>query len=199
MTSKPPTEKELLKGLDERTSHSDELTQPLPQELTPLARLKGSVKRYDRPTDPVWDEWFDSEGRATEDLMTERLVGRERFARLIEDSGGIWLLPEVLNFLKFTESEVRDRLNRNELLAFTIGPQSLGFPRFQFDDENRCVIVGVKPFLEETASWDPVSQIRFLLVPYQPESNGETPLDLLQRGETDRALELARLYLEQRP
>ncbi|WP_273428378.1 hypothetical protein [Marinobacter sp.] len=199
MTSKRPTEKELLEGLDERTSHSDELAEPLLQELTPLEHLRGSVRRYDRPTDPVWDEWFDSEGRAKEGFMTEPLGGRERFARLLEDSGGIWLLPEVSSFLKLTESEVRDRLNRNELLAFIIGPQSLGFPRFQFDDENRCVIVCVKPFLEETASWDPVSQIRFLLVPYQPESTGETPLDLLQRGETDRALELARLYLEQRP
>ena len=56
------SEKALLEGLDAHTVHADELAQPLPAELTPLERLKGSVKRYDRPTDPVWDEYFDSEG-----------------------------------------------------------------------------------------------------------------------------------------
>tara|TARA_Y100001001_G_scaffold164562_1_gene197211 strand:- start:5276 stop:5518 length:243 start_codon:yes stop_codon:yes gene_type:complete len=72
MTSKRPSEKELLDGLDTHTAHADELAEPLPQELTPLERLKGSVKRYDRPTDPVWDEWFESDDRATEDFMEDR-------------------------------------------------------------------------------------------------------------------------------
>jgi len=57
MATKRPTEKELLDGLDAHTAHADELAEPLPQELTPLERLKGSVKRYERPTDPVWDEY----------------------------------------------------------------------------------------------------------------------------------------------
>lgn len=72
MTSKRPSEKELLDGLDAHTAHADELAEPLPQELTPLERLKGSVKRYDRPTDPVWDEWFESDDRVTEDFMEDR-------------------------------------------------------------------------------------------------------------------------------
>ena len=61
MTTKRPTEKELLDGLDAHTAHADELADLLPQELTPLERLKGTVKRYDRLTDPVWDEFFDSD------------------------------------------------------------------------------------------------------------------------------------------
>lgn len=69
MTTKRPTEIELLGGLD---AHADEIAQPLPQELTPLERLKGSVKRYDRPTDPVWDEFFDSEEGVSEDFMKDR-------------------------------------------------------------------------------------------------------------------------------
>jgi antitoxin VapB len=72
MTSKRPSEKELLDGLDAHTAHVDELAEPLSQELTPLERLKGSVKRYDRPTDPVWDEWFESDDRATADFMEDR-------------------------------------------------------------------------------------------------------------------------------
>ncbi|AMQ90550.1 hypothetical protein [Marinobacter sp. LQ44] len=71
MKTKRPTEKELLEGLNPHTAHADELAEPLPQELTPLERLKGSVKRYDRPTDPVWDEYFDSEG-VSEDFMEDR-------------------------------------------------------------------------------------------------------------------------------
>ncbi|MEH6562307.1 MAG: hypothetical protein V7713_12845 [Marinobacter sp.] len=72
MNKKCPTETELLDGLDAHTAHADEVAQPLPQELTPLERLKGSVKRYDRPTDPVWDEFFDSEEGVSEDFMEDR-------------------------------------------------------------------------------------------------------------------------------
>jgi len=53
--SKPLTEKELLKNLNAHTAHADELATPLPEELEPLARLKGSVKRYDRPFDGCWE------------------------------------------------------------------------------------------------------------------------------------------------
>lgn len=72
MTPKRPTEKELLKGLDAHTAHADELAEPLPQELTPLERLKGTVKNYERPTDPVWDEYFDSDEGVTDDFMEDR-------------------------------------------------------------------------------------------------------------------------------
>lgn len=80
MSKKRLTETELLVGLDAYTAHADELAQPLPQELTPLKRLKGSVKRYDRPTDPVWDEFFYSEEGVSEDFMEDRdqlLKGQE--------------------------------------------------------------------------------------------------------------------------
>ncbi len=54
------TEHELLDGLNATTAHADELAELLPQELTPLERLKGSVTRYERPLDSVWDECSDS-------------------------------------------------------------------------------------------------------------------------------------------
>lgn len=72
MTTKRPTEKELLDGLNAHTAHADELAAPLPQELTLLERLKGTVKRYERPTDPVWDEFFDSDEGVTDDFMEDR-------------------------------------------------------------------------------------------------------------------------------
>ena len=61
MSIKRMTEQDLLEGLDAKGAHADELAEPLPQELEPLERLRGSVKRYIRPTDPVWDECFDSD------------------------------------------------------------------------------------------------------------------------------------------
>jgi len=61
MVSKRFTEKNLLKNLDERNSHADEMAELLPQELEPLERLRDSVTRYIRPTDPVWDEYVDSD------------------------------------------------------------------------------------------------------------------------------------------
>jgi antitoxin VapB len=72
MTKQHLTEKELLTGLDAHKAHADELAEPLPQELTPLERLKGSVKRYDRPTDPVWDEFSDSEENIDDDRTENR-------------------------------------------------------------------------------------------------------------------------------
>jgi len=71
MSKHRKSEKELLEGLDSFTAHADELAEPLPSELTPLERLKGTVKHYDRPTDPVWEEYFDSEG-VSDDFMEER-------------------------------------------------------------------------------------------------------------------------------
>lgn len=72
MTIKRMTEQELLHDLDPHTAHADELAKSLPEELTPLERLKGSVKRYERPTDPVWEEYFDFSEGVTDDFMEDR-------------------------------------------------------------------------------------------------------------------------------
>lgn len=50
-----------MEGLDAEAVHADELAKLLPQELTPLERLKGSVLSYERPFDPAWECYFDSE------------------------------------------------------------------------------------------------------------------------------------------
>lgn len=72
MNKKRISEKQLLDGLDPYLAHADELAEALPQELTPLERLKGSVKKYERPTDPVWDEFFESEEGVIDDFMEVR-------------------------------------------------------------------------------------------------------------------------------
>tara|TARA_R110002095_G_scaffold200413_2_gene180651 strand:- start:1204 stop:1443 length:240 start_codon:yes stop_codon:yes gene_type:complete len=55
------TEEELLKDLDAYGAHAEELAELLLHESTPLERLKGSVVRYDRPFDSVWEEHFNSD------------------------------------------------------------------------------------------------------------------------------------------
>jgi len=72
MKLKRITEKELLAGLNPYTSHADELAKPLPSEISPLERLKGTGTRYDQPTDPVGDEFFESEEGVTDDFMEDR-------------------------------------------------------------------------------------------------------------------------------
>ncbi|MGO1501451.1 MAG: antitoxin Xre/MbcA/ParS toxin-binding domain-containing protein [Marinobacter sp.] len=74
MSIKRMTEKELLADLDADKTHANELAEPLPHELDPLERLRGSVKHYDRPADPVWDESFDTVKRAGDDFMEMPLV-----------------------------------------------------------------------------------------------------------------------------
>jgi len=76
MKKKRPTEQELLKDLDACGAHADELTEPLPHESEPLEKLRGSVKKLERPTDPAadpehWEAWFDGEG-VSEDFMKDR-------------------------------------------------------------------------------------------------------------------------------
>lgn len=61
MKKKPFTEQELSEDLNEESAHADELAQQLMHELSPLERLKGSVTSYERPLDPVWDEYVDSD------------------------------------------------------------------------------------------------------------------------------------------
>lgn len=52
---KLPTEQELLRGLNEYTSHADEVAKPTMEEVEPLRRLKGSVERYHEPFESLWD------------------------------------------------------------------------------------------------------------------------------------------------
>ncbi|WP_379866466.1 hypothetical protein [Marinobacter sp. M5B] len=54
-------EKELLENLDSKGAHADELARPLPQEVEPLERLRGSVKKYERPLDGCWEGDIDPE------------------------------------------------------------------------------------------------------------------------------------------
>lgn len=77
MKEKRPTEQELLENLDACGAHADELAEPLSQEYEPLEKLKGSVKKLERPTDPAtaaedWDAWFDGEGGASDDFIKDR-------------------------------------------------------------------------------------------------------------------------------
>lgn len=75
MKDKRPAEHELLAYLDKMTAHADELAQPLPQELDPLERLRGTVTRYDRPLDGCWDGDIDpdEEQRCSDDSMPDRV------------------------------------------------------------------------------------------------------------------------------
>ena len=76
MKKKLPTEQELLENLDAYGAHADELAETLSHESEPLEKLKGSVKKFERPTDPAiasedWDAWLDGEG-TSEDFMKDR-------------------------------------------------------------------------------------------------------------------------------
>lgn len=70
--NKQYTGQELLQASDADSAHTEEFAQPNMKGRSPLERLRGSVKRYERPTDPVWDEFFDSSERVSEEFMVER-------------------------------------------------------------------------------------------------------------------------------
>ncbi len=72
MKKKQFTGQELLQASDADSAHTEEFAQSKMKGRSPLERLRGSVKRYERPTDPVWDEFFDSSERVSEDSMVEQ-------------------------------------------------------------------------------------------------------------------------------
>lgn len=63
---------EFPQASDADSAHTEEFVQSKMKGRSPLERLRGSVKRYERPTDPVWDEFFDSSERVSEDFMVDR-------------------------------------------------------------------------------------------------------------------------------
>jgi len=71
--TKRPAEKDLLKDLDAYTSHADELAEPLPQELSPLDRLRGSVKHYEL----VWESLWEEDGDTTASKQTGQQSGNQ--------------------------------------------------------------------------------------------------------------------------
>lgn len=126
------------------------------------------------------------------------LTGAERFQKLVGDSGGSVSSRWVSEFLGVSEAAVRKRSQRGSLIARRTASGDLSFPRFQFDDGNARVLPGISKLLTENNSWEPEELIRFLLVRHEPASNNETPLKLIQRGEVDRVVELAQVYMQQR-
>jgi antitoxin VapB len=71
MVRLPFSEAVLLEGIDAYLAHADELAKPQSHELDPLERLRESVKKYERPTDPVCEEYFEGDG-VSEDFMADR-------------------------------------------------------------------------------------------------------------------------------
>lgn len=63
MSKKSSENEQLQLQSQNESSHTDE---PLPQELSPLERLKGSVLHYERPCDSVW-EWEEDEDTDEDD------------------------------------------------------------------------------------------------------------------------------------
>jgi antitoxin VapB len=68
MGTKRIHEQQLLEGLNAHTAHADALAEPLPRELDPLERLKGSVTKSESPMDGCWD-YAGEEGVESDELL----------------------------------------------------------------------------------------------------------------------------------
>lgn len=122
-----------------------------------------------------------------------------RIHQLIEDAGGSVSTSWVAQLLQISEEAVKTRMQQNMLIAShnTIG--ELSFPRFQFHEPNRQLLPWLQELLIKTEPWSPEKVILFLLVRHNPEYSDDTPLTMLKRGELDSVLQLASVYMEQRP
>lgn len=127
------------------------------------------------------------------------LTGEARFQTLIETAGGSVSLHWVSEFFGISEDGVRKQFQQGSLIARHMASGELSFPRFQFDESNARLLPGLSKLLAKTQSWAPEELIRFMLVRHEPEYSDDTPLKLVQHGEIDQVLELARVNLQQRP
>ncbi len=83
-------------------------------------------------------------GLESANQMDDLLIkGAERFLKLVERAGGFVSSCMVAQLLEISEADVRNRAQRNALIARRTASGELSFPRFQFDERKGQVLAGV--------------------------------------------------------
>jgi hypothetical protein len=100
-------------------------------------------------------------------------------------------LAEAAQALGLTAPAVNDRFRAGKLIALEAGARGRRYPAWQFEDE-----VAGKPLeavLEVLKGLSPWTSYRFFTTP-DSTLDGETPLDVLRRGDIEAVVEAANLF-----
>lgn len=128
--------------------------------------------------------------RRRDPLAPARLRGLRAKKQLLEAEGGVVSGRELADALGITRQAVDKRRLNGKLIGIDLGKRGYAYPVWQID------LDGLGAVLAELDELDPWTQALFMLSA-NSWLEGETPLDLLRRGQLDRVLEAAKLFGEQ--
>lgn len=129
---------------------------------------------------------------ATDPLAKAEVRGILVKQQLIEASGGTYNSKEVADLLGISRQAVDKRRKNSKLIGIPKGKGSYLYPVWQFTSGK--TIVGLELVMNVIKDLDPWMQVTFMLNPTLNE-NKKNPIALLEEGSIDKAVEIAKIYL----
>jgi hypothetical protein len=126
-------------------------------------------------------------------LATARLRGEQAKRDILAAQGNMLDPDTVAARLGWSSEVVEERRQAGLLLALPLDHDTWGFPTWQFTEEG--LLSGLEQVLRSLNAPDPWSRILFLQSG-DPYLDGQTPLELIRRGEIEPVRRLAASYDE---
>jgi hypothetical protein len=132
---------------------------------------------------------------ATTDPLAAALARGERARRsILAAQGELLAVDEVAARLRMSRDEVLQRQMRGRLLALPLKDGVLGFPAWQFAEYG--LLPGIETIFRNIGVDDPWMQAAYFLSG-ELLLDGQTPLDVLRRGDVEAVRRAAAAYGEQ--
>jgi hypothetical protein len=147
------------------------------------------------PHEEFGDRSENGQHQATKDPLAAALRRGERARRsILAAQGNLLDVDEVAAHLGMTREEVLDRQIRGRLLALPLEDGTLGFPSWQFAEYG--LLPGIETIFRNIGVDDPWMQAAYFLSG-ELRLDGQTPLEVLQRGDIEAVRKAAAAYGEQ--
>jgi hypothetical protein len=129
----------------------------------------------------------------TDPLAAARARGEQAKRDILAAQGYLWRDYQVAELLGLPESAVKRRREAGRLLALPLDDGTWVFPGWQFTGNG--LMPGLEDVLRSLTAPDPWSRVLFFQSG-DPFFNGQTPLELIRRGEIETVRRLAAAYDE---
>ena len=126
-------------------------------------------------------------------LAAAKARGEQAKRDILAAQGNLLSADEVAERLEITRAAVIVRAEGGRLVALPIRDGTWTFPSWQFTDDD--LLPGLEDVLRSLTAPDPWSRILFLQSG-DPYLGGQTPLDMIRRGEIETIRRLAKAYDE---
>lgn len=130
-------------------------------------------------------------------LASAKLRGLEIKQKFLEMEGGCEGSEEIAQLVGVTPQAINQRRQRGKLIGFPRGKGKYIYPLWQFTEEGKTII-GLEKVLDQLVGIDPWTQTAFFLNP-NLRLNGQSPLDLLRKGEDNLVINSAIAFAHDQP